>query len=47
LAAALGGVALAREVARTTPQVLLDIAGVAFIPLGLALLRAASPSRTP
>jgi hypothetical protein len=38
---------MAGEAAWTPPQVLLYIAGVALIPLGLALLRAASPSRTP
>jgi low temperature requirement protein LtrA len=44
---AAGTVALAGEAAWTTAQVLLYIAGIALIPLGLALLRAASPSRTP
>jgi low temperature requirement protein LtrA len=43
---AAGTVAMAGEAAWTPPQVLLYIAGVALIPLGLALLRAASP-RTP
>jgi len=44
---AAGTVAMASEAAWTTPQVLLYIAGVTLIPLGLALLRAASPSRRP
>lgn len=44
---AAGTVAMAGEAAWTPLQVLLYIAGVALIPLGLALLRAASPSRTP
>lgn len=44
---AAAALALAEEAAWTTTQVLLSIAGVASIPLGLAVLRTASPGRMP